>query len=310
MRAVLVVAGLVGAVVALIRRRPRVAPGYTAIPRTHFLLRVPTGMAVDPALPGLVRPGAGTSVLVAVNPLTPDADAEEILTDLATGFTGVRAAAQGLELDRPQRLEVAGFPAVATTGIQRVGDARVRKAVVALITDDEFVMLTATLADDDPLSTPEALAVLTAARRGATRAPGDLGFDVTPAPGYHRSSHPGSALLLTLGPETGDDVPVFVVAASVDDVATPDEDRRDAALGRFAALPSTPTVDDAAAVEIAGLPGYEITGRGTGRWEAVYCTVLFRPAGYLVLSGWYDPLVHDDQHPAFRAMARSLVLTR
>lgn len=114
-----------------------------------------------------------------------------------------------------QRIEVAGLPAIAVTGTQRVAAETFAKALVVVAADDTMVQLTGTIEPGDPLSAAELISVLRAARWNAQPAPGDLGVDLTPASGYQRQPGGTAALLLTLGGETGAGVPKFLASRSM-----------------------------------------------------------------------------------------------
>ncbi|MFD7660861.1 hypothetical protein ACFV4N_43400 [Actinosynnema sp. NPDC059797] len=74
-------------------------------------------MEVDPDLPGPARPATNTSVVVMGQPLV--GKTPEEATD---GLSGVQARLQGMDMDEPRELDVAGHPA---------GVARPRRATWA-----------------------------------------------------------------------------------------------------------------------------------------------------------------------------------
>lgn len=279
---------------------------YTPIPGTKVLLRVPEGMQPDSAVSGVGRPGTRSTVVVTSLPVA-GKEPRVALAEIATGFSGAAATRQGMDLGEVRELEVAGLPAVATSGTQRAGGTTYRKVMVVLAAEDGLVMLSGTLEPDDPLSTDDLLQALLATRWAAETAAGDLGFDLTPAPGYERQSGTNSTIMLTLGGESGPDVPKFLATPSLGESPV-EAGRHDAfARERFEELPHSPEVESAADVEIAGLPGVELTGHNS-RGAVVYAVLLFTETGYLVMVGDFDPDLHADQLPAFREMARSLVL--
>lgn len=281
--------------------------GHVPIPRTNVLLRVPDGMEVDPDLPGLARPATNTSVVVMGQPLVGKTP-EEALEEATDGLSGFQARLQGMDMDEPRELDVAGHPAVAVTGEQAASGTVYRKAIVILCTETTFVVMTGTIGPGDPLTANELLTTLTDARWGDETAPGDLGFDLTPAPGYRELPGSTSNIIIALGDEAGPDVPTLVAAPSLGGNPIEEDEREDFARKRFKKLPSTPRDESVEEVEIADLPGFELTG-GNRAGVVTYAAVLFTETGYLVIAGSFDPDLHPDQVPAFREMARSLVLT-
>lgn len=310
----LVLAGLLGACTQQKPATPAPPPPssaepvveHVAIPRTKVLLQVPDGMRVAEELPGLGRSNSRSTVLVSTLPRT-DKTADQVLDGLAEGFTSPKAVAQGIGLEPVRRLTVAGFPAISTSGTQKTAQGTFAKAMVAMVTDESTVLLTGTLEEGDPLSAKDLLAVLTAAKWSATAAPGDLGYDLTPAPGYQRDQAYSQGILLSLGGATGPDVPKLVLAPSLGQGSVPENERRDFATGRFGQLPPKPTAETTTQVEIAGLRGFELTGPGADG-KTVYAVMLFNANGYVLISGDFKPAKHPDQLPAFRAMARSLAV--
>jgi hypothetical protein len=285
------------------------AQGYVVVPRTNIALRPPAGFAVDARLPGLAR-RSGRSSLLVLQERAPRETPERIVDELASGAADTTALARrGITLTSAQRFSVDGHPAVGWTGTQRARGAELKKAFVAFPSHGHVVMLTATLAADDPVSATQALAILRAARWSAYAEPGDPGYAVTPAEGYVQ--RPSSAgLTYTRGGESGPGVAVFAGEASH---AGPvlRADRLGVARARFSALPGSPRPASERRVTIAGLPGWEFTGTGreNGRDQATYAAVLFTGDGHLALAGTFDPRRYRDQTGAFRAMARSLTLT-
>ncbi|GAA1315161.1 hypothetical protein [Saccharothrix xinjiangensis] len=281
--------------------------GHVPIPRTNVLLRLPDGLEVDPSLPGLARPGANTSVVVMSQPLV-DTTPEEAREEMADGLSGPKARLQGMDMDEPRELDVAGHPAIAVTGEQLASGAVYRKAIVALFTEKTFVMMTGTIEPGDPLTANELLTTLTDARWSDETAAGDLGFELTPAPGYQRQEGSTSSVIITLDGETGPNAPSLVAAPSLGDNPVEEGEREEFARKRFTKLPSTPQVESVTEVEVAGLPGFELTGSNRAG-VVTYGAVLFTEVGYLVITGRFDPDLHPDQVPAFQEMTRSLVLT-
>ncbi|MET9224644.1 hypothetical protein [Lentzea sp. NPDC003310] len=277
---------------------------YAAIPRTNILLRPPTGMRVDASLPGLSR-GAGsrTSVLVIKQPVKGKSP-QDALTEIADAFRGDKATAQGLDMGEVRNLTVADRPAVAVSGTQQAGGATFAKAFVVVAAGDEIVMMNGSIEQGDPLTADALLEVLAGARWSETVAPGGFGFDLTAAPGYQRGGGSG-AITFVLG--EGTDAAKLIAAPSIGAAAVPADRRRQAATERFATLPHSPSLQSTQEVQIAGKPGFELTGR-TGEGRTVYAVMLFTDSGYILLTGDFDPAKHSDQLPAFRAMAQSIVL--
>ena len=276
---------------------------YVAIPRTNILLRPPTGMQVDASLPGLSR-GAGsrTSGLVIEQQLR-GKSTQDALTEMSNAFRGDKSKAQGLDMGEVRNLTVAGHPAIAMTGTQRAGGATFAKAFVALVAGDKLVMMNGSIEPGDPLAADALLEVLSSAKWGETVAPGGFGFDLTAAPGYQRGGGSG-AITFVLG--EGTDAAKLIAALSIGATATPTDRRREVATERFTKLPHSPSVQSTQEVQIAGKPGFELTGR-TGEGRTVYAVILFTDAGYILLAGDFDPAKHSDQLPAFRSMAQSIV---
>ena len=220
-------------------------------------------------------------------------------------------ARQGLEFESVTRLEVDGRPAVGATGTQTARGAKFNKAIVAFPSEGHFVTLTATLEPDDPVSADAALAVLRQARWVSEAAAGSTGFTITPAKGYEKQAS-SVGLVYTLDGDSGPGVAQFLVQESKGASATPASGRRDAARARFAGLPGSPEPTTEREVDIAGLPGVELTGAGKefGLERRYYAAMLFTDDGYVLLAGTFDPDRYPaDQTPAFRAMG-ALVQTR
>jgi hypothetical protein len=281
---------------------------FTAIPRTNILLRVPDGMAVDERLSGLGEPGTRNSIVVTTMPAG-EQTPQEMMNEMADGFTGSKAAKQGLELGEVRRLTIAGRPAVVTSGVQRQAGQTYAKAIAVLAADDTVVLISGTAEEDGSLTADDLLAVLTSARWSAETAEGDLGFDLTPAAGYERKDAAGGAVLFTLGGASGADAPKLLAAPSLGQAGVAESGRRSFAVTRFEGLPAKPAADATTEVEIAGLPGFELTGTGSRGGETVYAAIVFTDDGYIVVAGDFDPATHPDQLPAFREMARSLVVS-
>lgn len=282
-------------------------PDYVDIPRTRISLRVPEGMELQPSLPGLGRPNSRTSVVVLVVPAK-DKTPQAAMAEMAGGFTSQKAAEKGLEFGAAQDLEIAGFPAKVITGSQRAGAVTFAKVIAILAVDDSVVMMTGTIEPGDPLTVAELEDVLTAARWSDQVAEGDLGFDLTPAPGYERQSGSTMAMGFTLGGTSGEGAPSLLAAPSMGQERVGEDRRREFALNRFDALPAKPSADQTEEVQIAGRTGFEMIGRGSRAGEVVYAVVLYTEDGYVIVAGTFDPAKHPDQVPAFRAMAHSLVL--
>ena len=116
----------------------------------------------------------------------------------------------------------------------------------------------------------------------------------------------------TLDGDSGPGVAQFLAQESKGPGATPASSRRAAARARFAGLPGSPEPTTEREVDIAGLPGVELTGAGTedGGERRYYATMLFKDDGYVLLVGTFDPDQYpDDQTRAFRSMAHSFKLT-
>ncbi len=280
---------------------------FAAIPRTNISLRVPEGMAVDESLSGLGEPGTRNSVVVMDLPVA-DKTSQEAVDEMAAAFTGPKAAEQGMEFGEVRRVTIADHPAVVTTGVQRRSGRTYLKAIAVLAAADKVVMITGTAEEDGPLTVDDLLEVLTTARWNAEAAEGDLGFDLTPAAGYVRKDAVGGSVLFTLGGASGAGVPSLLAAPSLGHAPVEESRRRTFAETRFESLPAEPSADSTVEVDIAGLPGFEVTGVGS-EGETVYAVVLFTETGYIAIAGDFDPTAHPDQLPAFRGMARSLVLS-
>jgi hypothetical protein len=278
---------------------------HVAIPRTRVLLRVPDGMVVDPALPGLARAQSHTSVVVIEYPLA-GATAAQVLDQMAAGFSGDQAAAKGLQMGTVEHSSVAGFPALTATGTQQAAGLRVGKAIVTFVAEDAVVILTGNVEPGDVLSPSDLLAVLVDARWSHTPAAGDLGIDITPTAGFQRQ--PGtSSITLTLGGATGSGVPKFLAAPSLGKSGVAPDQRRAFAEARFRELPYKATLDTTTEVHIAGLPGFELLGRASdGR--TVYAVLMFATDRYIIMTGDFDSARYPDLLPAFRTMANSLVV--
>ncbi|MCT2582110.1 hypothetical protein [Actinophytocola gossypii] len=233
---------------------------------------------------------------------------QEVLDEVATGLVGPQAAQQGLDLGAVRELEVAGHPAIATTGTQLAAGTTYQKAVAVLVADNTYVHITGTAEPGDPLSADDMLDVITDARWNTDTAPGDVGLDITVATGYERVLDTSAGILATLGGESGMDVPKLIATPSLGQSPIGEERRRSFATERFEKLPHEPTIETITEVDIADLPGFELTGHNSDG-HVVYAAVLFTDSGYVVISGNFDPNRHSDQLPAFKDMARSLELT-
>ncbi|RZS39005.1 hypothetical protein EV193_104216 [Herbihabitans rhizosphaerae] len=282
------------------------APGAPQpIPRTRVSLRVPAGFMVDGRMPGLCRAGTSSGVIVVESALhgkTP----EQAMEKMAAGLRR-RPNPQGLEFDSVDRGTVAGMPAVLATGVQRISDQTFGKTTVAFAAPDAMVIMTGTLQYGDPLPIAELSAVLRDARWGDRAAPGDLGYDIRPAPGYTRMIN-SAGLSFTLGGRQEMGVPRFVVHRSASDVVLPEESRRQFAEQRFGQMPGSPAVGTINAKAVAGRSAFEITGQSAEKGLTMYAVIVFDGKRYILMSGGFDPAKHPDQLPAFRAMADSLVI--
>ncbi len=281
------------------------APGgdHQPIPRTRISLRVPDGLTVDPSLPGLGRPNTRTSVMVVEQPVAGSGDTPRgALAQMMAGLTGEKAKTQGIELVPPAEVTVAGFPALVTTGTQRTPEGTIAKAVVVLAAEDVVVIMTGNIQPDDPLKVDELKAVLLDAKWNSQTAAGSMGFDLTAAPGYQRQQS-SAGLVFALDGKQG---PMLVAAPSIGKAELP-ADRRGFAVGRFGELPSKPSADSVNEVEIAGLKGFEIVGKDSAK-KTAYGVMVFTETGYIQIAADFDSAKYGDQLPAFRAMARSLVL--
>ena len=281
---------------------------FVAIPGTRISLRVPEGMLLDPTLPGLRRPDSRTSILVADQTRPPEETPAAILDQMSASFADKSVSAgQGFELGEPQRLDIAGQPAVVVTGTQtQQGAAPLGKVLAALVTPDAMVTMTGNLEKDDPLSLDQLRAAITEARWSPERAPADLGIEVTPAPGYGEVSSSGT-LQFSLDGKSGVNVPLFVVAPSLGSTQIPGDKQRAYAEQRFTQLPGNPKINTTIEANVDGLSGWELVGETTD--QAVYYMMLFTPDGYVLLTG-FAPKTVPDQIPAFRSMAQSLVVKR
>jgi len=286
------------------------AKGYVVIPRSNVALRPPKGFVVDGSIPGLARKGSRSTFLV-VQAESPYNDPQDVVDELMAGFNDeATAARQGLEFDSVTRLRVDGRPAVGATGTQTAQGAEFNKAILAFPSEGYLVTLTATLEPDDPVSAGAALAVLRQARWASKAAAGGTGFTITPANGYEKQTS-SVGLVYTLNGDSGPGVAQFLAQESMGAGATPASSRRDAARARFAALPGSPEITTEREVDIAGLPGVELTGAGRedGR-ERYYAAMLFTDDGYVLLVGTFGlDRYPADQTRAFRSMAHSFELT-
>ncbi len=114
--------------------------------------------------------------------------------------------------------------------------------------------------------------------------------------------------MYTLNGDSGPGVAQFLAQESKGPGATPANSRRDAARARFAALPGSPDPTTERDVDIAGLPGVELTGTGMedGGERRYYAAMRFTDVGYVLLVGTFDlDRYPADQTPAFRSMAHS-----
>jgi hypothetical protein len=281
------------------------AKGYVVIPRSNVALRSPKGFVVEASIPGLARQGSRSTFLV-FQAKSSYNDPQAVVDDAMAVFKDEQAVArQGIEFDSVTRLEVDGRPAVGATGTQTAQGAQFNKAVVEFASEGYLVTMTATLETGDPVSAADALAVLRQARWASKAAAGGFGFAIAPAKGYQKVAS-SVALSYTLNGDSGPGVAQFLAQESKG--ATPASGRREAARARFAALPGSPEPTSEREVEIAGRPGWELTGAGKefGRETHVYAAILFTDDGYVLLVGTFDPDRYPtDQVPAFRSMARS-----
>ncbi|MEV0678782.1 hypothetical protein AB0I60_19920 [Actinosynnema sp. NPDC050436] len=280
--------------------------GFADIPGTEVALRVPDGMEVDEDLPGLSRPGlsrAGSrSSVVVTTSSVPEGKAVGVLLDeITASYTGPQAA-QGLVVDTPRRVEVAGHPAVAVTGEQARADGRWGHAAVRFVADGHLVEVVGSLAPGDPLSTNDLLIALRDTRWTGARG---LRMELTPAPGFQRLPRT-DAIWLSLDGTDVMGVPKVVAAPAIGMATIPLEERRAVAEERFGRLPTEPVAASVAEVSIAGHSGFELIGFGR---YTTYAVILFSYDGYILISGDFDPARYPDQVPAFRAMAQSLAMT-
>jgi len=282
---------------------------YVDIPRTNLALEPPEGFKVDERLPGLSRPGTLSAFLV-IQSAAKAENPETVLDGLEAGFKDeARTARQGVKIEKTERFEVEGHPAVAATGSQTARGTEFAKAVVAFPVDGNLVIATATLEADDPVSAQDALDVLRRARWSEQSAGGSASLTITPAKGYEEKQT-SAGLLYTLDGRTGAGVPTFTVIPSFSGGETPKSQRRDSARGRFEQLPGNPSVETERSITIDGVSGSELTGSGSenGRAREYYTVILFTQDGYVIAVGTFDPAAHPDQRKAFERMARSLKL--
>jgi hypothetical protein len=261
-------------------------------------------MQVDETLPGLSRVGTRTGVIV-VEQTIAGKEPQAALNEMRTAFSGARATEQGLRMEPMQNVTVAGFQAIAVTGTQKVAGTSFGKAIVAVAADTRMVIMTGTVEEQDPLTAQDILAVLTSARFSLQAAPGGLGFEITPAPGYERGES-SAGQIYSLG--KGTDVPKLIIAPSQGQTSVPAAQHRQFAVDRFGKLPSAPTPERTSEITVAGRPGFEIVGRDSEA-RTVYAVLLYTDTGYIVLAGDFDATKHPDQVPAFQAMAKSLVFS-
>ncbi len=272
-----------------------------AIPRTRISLPVPDGMRVEPSLPGLARSNSRTSIVVVEQP-TNGEPAREAMAETAAGFTSEQARQKGLDLEKPVETTIAGFPAFLTSGHQRASVGTFAKVNAILAAEDVLVIITGTLEPGDPLTVDDFKKAITGARWSTEAAPGDIGFDLTPAEGYQRKEGT-SSLSFTRGAQGG---PKLIAAPSMGEPRLP-EDKRAYAVDRFGKLPAKPSADTVTEVTIAGMPGFEIVGHDS-KGKTAYAVMTFTETGYILVGGDFDPAKDGDQLPAFKQMARSLVL--
>ncbi|MFC3455498.1 hypothetical protein [Amycolatopsis speibonae] len=272
-----------------------------AIPRTRISLLVPKGMRVEPSLPGLGRSNSGTSVVV-VEQAMDGKPVQEALNQAAAGLTSERAKQQGIELEEPVELRIAGFPAFLTSGTQRVAAGTFGKVNAMIAADDTLVIITGTLQPGESLTIDDFKKVISGARWSAEAAPGSIGFDLTAAEGYQRKEST-AAITYNRGEQGG---PKLLAAPSMGQVRLP-EDKRAYAVDRFAKTPSTPSADTVTEVTLAGLSGFEMLGRDS-KGRTAYAVMVFTETGYILIMGDFEPAKHGDQLPAFKEMAHSLVL--
>ncbi|WP_340684063.1 hypothetical protein LCL61_37165 [Amycolatopsis coloradensis] len=272
-----------------------------AIPRTRISLPVPEGLRVEPSLPGIGRSNSRTSIVVTEQPVN-GKPVREVLDEVAAGMTGEQAKRQGMEWEKPVETTIAGFPAFLTSGTQTVSMGTFRKVNGILAAEGVLVVITGTLEPGDPLTVDDFKKVIIGARWSAEAAPGSIGFDLTPAEGYQRKEST-AALSFTRGGQGG---PKLVAAPSMGQGRLP-EDKRAYAVDRFGKTPSAPSADTVTEVTIAALSGFEMVGRDN-KGRTAYGVMTFTDTGYIFVAGDFDPAKHGDQLPAFKQMARSLVL--
>ena len=287
------------------------AKGYVVIPRTNVALRPPDGFVVDDTLPGLAwQGGNGYTTIMVVQTQAPYDDPDRAVDDMVIGFKDKsKTAEQGLVFDSVRRVSVDGRPAVGAVGTQRSRGVTYKKAFVAFPSEGFAVMMTATLEPGVPVSAADALAVLRHARWASKSAAGDVGYSIEPADGYVKlASSAGLGYSLAGKQEPG--VPLFIVKA-VNVPSGSAGERLEAAKVAFRRLAGNPTTDSERRVTIAGLPGWELVGRGNedGRTRKTYAVMLFTDDGrILALAGTFDPDRYPDQIGAFKSMAHSLEL--
>ena len=214
---------------------------YQQIPGTRVSLRPTAGLQLDPSLPGLARPGSLTSVVVVDQQQSTGQSPDQVLAEIDASFRDQeRASRDGLQLSEPRRTEIAGFPAVVVSGTQNRAGVVFLKVLAALAPPDSFVTITGTAEQTGPITADQLIGLISDARWSNQRAPSDLGITVTPSAGYQEVPSGGS-LQLSLGGQTGPDVPVFLASPSRGfGNAVPPQARRQFAERRFVQLPGNP----------------------------------------------------------------------
>lgn len=285
------------------------ARGAERVTGTRVTLEPPAGFVQETRFPGFGHAESGASIMVTEIPGP--------IAQVRAGMTKTGLAGRGMALVESEELKVGGEEAQLVRVTQSAAGVSYEKWLLLFGNARESVVVVATYKEQDASSKREPMkrAVLSARRDENTtsdRLEG-LPFRIDETDTLKIANRVSNLLLLTergIAGAVDTDSPLLVVGASINDV-----DLSDLAAFADRRLRQIEQVSDVAhvegtAMEVGGLPAYELTAsaadKSTGKPLRVYQLVVAHGSTYFLAQGMVGVKRAEQFVPEFRAVARSL----
>lgn len=285
---------------------------HQRIGNTKLFIIPPEAFEKAPAFDGFQHTPTGASILAVEIPGP--------FTEATAGFTESNFKAQGMTLNEKQALTVNGYPGLWLSVHQAAYGITYQKYM--LVFGNDTATATAMVSGMYPVDFDSLQQPVIQSLRSAVYLPH---LPVDQMAGITFSVNPDGTRLKFSGnmmgmlhytadgkiPTTAPDKLSFIVGKSLGDILV--ADKKAAALSRIKKMPANEIVVDQnsiKAVEIDGLPGYEITAHGKSNTDQadllIYQVMLFPEKGYYLMTGTAEADFKENQ-VLFEKIARTFM---